>query len=864
MGLVCRFWVSCPLLFLVVTLVFVGIPVAGQTVLDLSMIEPDVTILGSGTSSKIHHVVALDFNDSGVTDLFVYDYAYQDKYGDECIFGFFDFSEHHSEAVIDLAIGNHDFVVVGDPYMNYWLGHSLATGDWNHDGVDDIAFGDPVADRTGEFEGGAVFVFWGGDQWQNDGIIDLAMQVPDVLIYSSDLSEEPQIGFDLLSLDINNDGIDDLAVGAKFGPNQTGNGTGAVYVVYGSDSFTEPVVVDVFLGQQDLTFLGKEGADWFGQSLARGDINGDQKEDLVVGAGKAWRDDSRYGAMYAFYGSEAFPPHHVIDLGMTEADVTVVGSQGYAYFGQYVTCGDFNGDGLDDMCGGQYSYDDKYNGRGAAYVIWGQSDFVSGTTLDLRSELADVSYFGAAMDYYYLGMWASAGDLNNDNIDELCISSAWTSEHEQAGSGGHNVFIGHGGYPPNHVVDLTDFYPSIRTIGDNYGDVNSGSIISSLVDINGDGFRDLLFGHGLADRPEADNCGEIYIFYSDGQPIDRPPRVLAGPGPEAMNPPELRLWDPFYNPGGWVDSFTPFAVEGYGLNPAAGDLDGDGYDEILVGPGPGFDHPPVVMALDEVGELLWQFQAYGSPRYGVNLCVGDLDGDGDEEVVTGAGPGEVYGPHVRGWTLEDVEILPLGNVSFLAYGTHRWGVNVACGDIDGDGMDEIVTGAGPGAVFGPHVRGWDVDGGAAEPIGGVSYLAYGTPRWGVNVGCGDIDGDGIDEIVTGPGPSVQFGSHVRGWDYDGEYLAAMGEVNFFSHPNFSETMGCVVTCGDLDNDHIDEILTGPGPHLNNPAQLKSWNYDGDQVTQIDRMSFLVFEEGSFGAGVKLAFGNLYQAPPFLQ
>jgi hypothetical protein len=393
-------------------------------------------------------------------------------------------------------------------------------------------------------------------------------------------------------------------------------------------------------------------------------------------------------------------------------------------------------------------------------------------------------------------------------------------------------------------------------------DVNNNAF-TALTDIDGDGLDDMLIGHEYADRPEGEECGEIYIFYSRGLPIDRPPRVLAGPGPEAVNPPELRLWDPFYNSGGWSASFSPYLVQGFGLNPAAGDLDGDGYDEILVGPGPGPSHPPTVRVLDEAGGLLWQFQAYGTPRYGVNVAAGDLDRDGDGEIVTGAGPGTVYGPHVRGWTLSGGQVVPLGTVSFLAYGTHRWGVNVACGDIDGDGYDEIITGAGPGDVFGPHVRGWNVDGGTASPMPGVSFLAYGTPRWGVNVACGDIDGDGIDEIVTGPGPSELFGSHVRGWNYDGSVVTSINEVNFFSHPNIPHAMGCVVACGDLDNDHIDEILTAPGPHPDNPARLKSWNYDGDLLTLIDRMSFMVFEEGEYPAGARLAFGNFYQSPPFL-
>jgi hypothetical protein len=270
------------------------------------------------------------------------------------------------------------------------------------------------------------------------------------------------------------------------------------------------------------------------------------------------------------------------------------------------------------------------------------------------------------------------------------------------------------------------------------------------------------------------------------------------------------------------------------------------------------------MILDHDGERLASFQAYGTPRYGVQVAACDLDGDGVDEIVTGAGPGEVYGPHVRGWEWDgETGVLPVSGVSFLAYGTNRWGVNITGGDIDGDGYAEIVTGAGPGDIFGPHVRAWNVDGGTATPIQDVSYLAYGTPRWGVNVACGDIDADGIDEIVTGPGPSELFSAHVRGWNFDGGSLAPIHEVNFIAFADLPSSKGCIVACGDVDNDRVAEILTAPGPHPDNTAYLKTWNFDGDELALIEDKSFLVFEEGDYLAGARIAVGNPYQHPGYI-
>ena len=209
----------------------------------------------------------------------------------------------------------------------------------------------------------------------------------------------------------------------------------------------------------------------------------------------------------------------------------------------------------------------------------------------------------------------------------------------------------------------------------------------------------------------------------------------------------------------------------------------------------------------------------------------------------------MFGPHVRGWNYDGSgAVTSIPGVNFFAYGTPKWGVNVSAGDIDGDGIDEIVTGPGPGAVYGPHVRGWNVDGGEASPIPGVSYFAYGTLKFGVNVTCGDVDGDGIDEIVTGPGPGAVFGSHVRGWNVDGGTATAMSDLSFFAWPAEQLRYGANVFSGaDLNGNGRDEIVVGQGPDPAAGNWVKVYMYDGSQV--IEWVSLEAFDGLTEGANV---------------
>jgi len=306
-------------------------------------------------------------------------------------------------------------------------------------------------------------------------------------------------------------------------------------------------------------------------------------------------------------------------------------------------------------------------------------------------------------------------------------------------------------------------------------------------------------------------------------------KLVTGPGPAFTNPPLVRVFPAEQN-GSAEQEFNAYGAAHFGAGVACGDVTGGGVDEIITGAGPGEVFGPHVRGFRENGSPLSgvSFLAYGTPRYGVNVTAGDIDRDGFDEIITGAGPGAMFGPHVRAFDYDGTSpVQPISDVSFMAYLTRQQGVNVSAGDLDGDGFDEIVTGAGPGPAFGPHVRGWNVDGAKAIPIPAVSYFAYSTKQYGVIVSSGDPDGDGMDEMVTAPGPSPFFSAHIRGWNYDDASVIPLPGFSFIAWPEEQARYGARVFAGaDLNGSGRDEVVAGAGPDPSVASEVRVFRYTG--------------------------------------
>jgi hypothetical protein len=239
----------------------------------------------------------------------------------------------------------------------------------------------------------------------------------------------------------------------------------------------------------------------------------------------------------------------------------------------------------------------------------------------------------------------------------------------------------------------------------------------------------------------------------DGQPDYI---TAAGPG----GGPQVNVFDGAS--GGFLRAF--FAFEGTftgGVFVAAGDVDGDGFADIIAGSGPGRTGEIRVFS-GLTGGLLRDFFVFSSAfTGGVRVAAGDLNGDGRADLVAATGPGPPA--EVRVLNPDDGSTLR----AFMPYGPFPGGVWIASADVTGDGFADIVTGAGEGG--GPHVM--VVDGVTGIPTLGL-FAFEPTFAGGVRVAAGDVTGDGKADLIVGSGPGRTAMVRV----FDGATAALLSET----------------------------------------------------------------------------------------
>lgn len=464
-------------------------------------------------------------------------------------------------AVIDMASYQASGRIFGAGVTDK-LGQSVAVGDFNGDHMEDILVGADEADGPGDARtaAGETYVIFGS---ANFGTVDLANSEQDVTILGADSNDHQ--GTPLVTGDFNGDGFADAAVGARFGDGPTGNraDAGEVYLIFGSAGMSG--VVDTASAQQNVTIYGADAGDQLPSAVAVGDVNGDGIDDLLLGTYEGdgpGNTRSGAGEAYVIFGSPTL--NGVIDLAAGGAGVIIYGEKAGALgdrLGYGLASGDFSGDGTDDILVTALWGGGPDNARlaGDAYVVFGSPD-LSGT-IDIAASQQDFSIYGADLQDE-IGS-AAAGDLNGDGIDDvLVVASRGDGPFEARPTVGETYAV-FGPLAPGGVVDAALSEQDLTIYG-----IDSDDRLAQFVyflaigDLNGDGIGDILAGTEAADGPgnSRNLGGETYAIFG---------------GPTL---------------GGTIDLAT--SEEGiviYGGNNgdklasvAAGDVNGDGNDEIVV------------------------------------------------------------------------------------------------------------------------------------------------------------------------------------------------------------------------------------------------------------------------------------------
>lgn len=317
------------------------------------------------------------------------------------------------------------------------FGHALAVGDFDGDGIDDLAVGAP-GDGTHVPRGGAVTVFSGS-------ATGLATDVGSFLTQNDpgvDVAEtDDAFGWSLASGDFDGDGVDELVVGA---PGETTTGFAGAGMAHVFASTETGLTAAIALSEAATFIKGEpEAGDRFATSLATGDFDGDAHDDLVVGVpgeGKGRRVAT--GAVHVLLGS-AEGLGTATASKITQNSSGVPGSVGSGDdFGFALAVGDFNDNGKDDLAvGAPGEHLDGLPGVGAVHVFFGNSSGVR-TQRSERWQPGEDGVPGTPDANAGFGRAIAAGDIDRDGRADLVIGAPGDSTTQATAGGSFVVLYG--------------------------------------------------------------------------------------------------------------------------------------------------------------------------------------------------------------------------------------------------------------------------------------------------------------------------------------------------------------------------------------------------------------------------------------
>ncbi|MCR9080162.1 MAG: cadherin domain-containing protein [Hyphomonadaceae bacterium] len=495
--------------------------------------------------------------------------------------------------------------------------------------------------------------------------------------------------------DVNGDGIDDVIIGApeQSVPGDGNDRPGMAYVVYGGQDL-EQIDLDNLSPDQGFIVQGETQGDYLGISVAAaGDVNGDGYDDVIIGATGANFGD---GAAYIIYGGPTLSSDNLIDVATMTASqgVTLDGAIFKSELGFSVSsAGDVNGDGIDDLIIGTTSGDQTY-------VIYGGQDFA---TIDLGALTSDQGFEIAGDSVYSNNSVSSAGDVNGDGYEDVLVGVPGAS------SGTGAVYLIFGGHNKDEI-DLTNLDPAdgIEILGQQPL-AELGFSVSEAGDVNGDGFDDLIIS-APSGYDNGENAGQIYVLYGSANPTS--------PNLAALTPGQ----------GFTIRGADENDLAGHSVS-NAGDVNGDGYDDLIIG-APGADPHG-----EDTGAA---YVIYGGPDLG-EIDLGDLTA-AQGFVIEGANLNDETGDSVS-----------------------------SAGDVNGDGYDDLIVGD-------PQAKD-----GSEEP--GAAYIIYGGATGTEDTTPLTLTGtDAADNLIGNAGndliDSVSTGDVARGGAGDDEIVVRGADVDF--------------------------------------------------------------------------------------